>query len=462
MKYLPMMAEATRAPFDDQNWLFEAKWDGIRAISEVGESLSIRSRNDRDLSQNFPELAELTMLTSGVVLDGEIVVMRGNAPSFQDVAKRVQASNSRDIEAESRTLPATYVVFDILEVRGKPVIGRPLNERKELLRKSVRDGRSVVVSAYIVGSGVAYYQAAVERGLEGVVAKRLDSPYRPGVRSADWLKVKRTISADCVVVGYTQGEGARSGTFGALLLGLYNEEKLVYVGKVGTGFSDRDLYELLKAFRPLVTDERQVESADVPTRVTWLKPELVAEVVYQNLTDDGRLRAPRFIRLRNDKAPRECSITQVRPLTLEEYKAKRNFSKSPEPAGKGAKKAGNSYVVQEHHASHLHWDLRLERDGVLKSWAVPKGPPEKPGERRLAIQVEDHPLEYGGFEGVIPEGEYGAGTVKIWDKGTFSPVEWNEDKIEVVIEGERLKGPYELVRFKRAGNKQWLLFKKKV
>ncbi len=461
MKYLPMMAESAKTPFDDPGWLFEAKWDGIRAISDVGQSLSIRSRNDRELSQNFPELSELMELSSGVVLDGEIVVMRGSAPSFQDVAKRVQASNPRDIVAESKNLPATYVVFDILEAGGRSVTSRPLHERKALLRKSVVDGHNIVVSSYVVGSGVAYYQAAVEKGLEGVVAKRLDSPYRPGVRSADWLKVKKTNSADCIVVGYTPGEGARSGTFGAFLLGLYDDDKLVYVGKVGTGFSDGDLRELLSVFKPLVTEERQAAGADIPRHVTWLKPELVAEIVYQNLTDDGRLRAPRFIRLRNDKAPRECTITQVRPLTLEEYKAKRNFSNSPEPAGKGAKTKGNSYVVQEHHASHLHWDLRLEKDGVLKSWAVPKGPPEKPGERRLAIQVEDHPLDYGGFEGIIPEGEYGAGTVKIWDKGTFTPLEWNEDKIEVVIEGERLKGPYELVRFKRAGDKQWLLFKKK-
>ena len=109
----------------------------------------------------------------------------------------------------------------------------------------------------------------------------------------------------------------------------------------------------------------------------------------------------------------------MRPLTLKEYNRKRDFSKSPEPVGEGAKPKGNVYVVQEHHASHLHWDLRLEREGVLKSWAVPKGPPEKPGERRLAVAVEDHPLDYGGFEGTIPEGEYGAGTVKIWDRGTY-------------------------------------------
>ena len=116
-------------------------------------------------------------------------------------------------------------------------------------------------------------------------------------------------------------------------------------------------------------------------------------------------------------------------------------------------------MVQEHHARRLHYDLRLEREGVLKSWAVPKGPPSARGEKRLAVQTEDHPLEYGGFEGTIPEGQYGAGSVKIWDKGIYQPLIWLEDKIEFVLVGERLKGKYVLIRFKKAGEKEWLLLK---
>ena len=152
---------------------------------------------------------------------------------------------------------------------------------------------------------------------------------------------------------------------------------------------------------------------------------------------------------------------EVSPVVPSEYKAKRNFSESLEPTGGGVEPAGNIYVVQEHHASHLHWDFRLERGGVLKSWAVPRGPPVKPGERRLAIAVEDHPLDYAGFEGVIPEGEYGAGTVQIWDRGTYEALKWTEEKIEIRIRGEQLSGSYELFRFRKAGEKEWLLFKKK-
>ncbi len=144
-----------------------------------------------------------------------------------------------------------------------------------------------------------------------------------------------------------------------------------------------------------------------------------------------------------------------------EYRTKRDFSVTREPKGGGNEGGGGLYVVQEHHARRLHYDLRLERDGVLKSWAVPKGMPEAVGEKRLAIEVEDHPLEYASFEGEIPEGEYGAGTVSIWDRGTYEAIAWGPETIEVAIKGEKLKGRYVLTRFKKAGEKGWLLFRAK-
>jgi DNA ligase D-like protein (predicted 3'-phosphoesterase) len=146
-------------------------------------------------------------------------------------------------------------------------------------------------------------------------------------------------------------------------------------------------------------------------------------------------------------------------LSLKEYWRKRNFEETTEPKGEIGMSEGNIYVIQKHAATHLHYDLRLEMDGVLKSWAIPKEPSTSPGVRRLAVQVEDHPVEYANFEGTIPEGEYGAGTVEIWDRGIYKLIERKEDKLIVEINGNKLKGVYVLVRFK--DKKNWLFFKKK-
>ena len=150
-------------------------------------------------------------------------------------------------------------------------------------------------------------------------------------------------------------------------------------------------------------------------------------------------------------------------MKLKQYQKKRDFKKTIEPRGK--KKVERTkefiFVVQEHHARNLHWDFRLEMDGVLKSWAIPKGPPEKQGEKRLAVQVEDHPLEYADFEGIIPEGQYGAGKVIIWDRGTYEPLKKEPGKIEFILYGDRLKGPFVLFRPKTFKSKNWLIMRKR-
>ena len=146
-------------------------------------------------------------------------------------------------------------------------------------------------------------------------------------------------------------------------------------------------------------------------------------------------------------------------MSLERYRRKREFARTTEPKGEVRMSDGGIYLIQKHAASHLHWDLRLEMDGVLKSWAIPKEPPKQAGVRRLAVQVEDHPIEYANFEGTIPEGEYGAGVVEMWDKGTYKMIDRKEDKLIAEINGNMLKGVYVLVRFK--DKKNWLFFKKK-
>ena len=293
-RYLPMLARPAPAPFSGDDWLFEIKWDGVRAIATVDATLSLRSRNDTELAGQFPELTELLTLAPGTVLDGEIVVMNGGKPDMQALLRRLQAGLPGPGMA-----PVTYIVFDILERDGKPLTALPLFLRRKQLEAAVREGTHVVLSEPVEGRGEDYYRAAVAQGLEGVMAKRKDSPYKPGIRSGMWLKIKAQKSCDCVIAGYTPGRGARSPAFGALLLGLYENGQLVPVGRVGTGFSTRLLVELMERFAPLVTVPPQPWSTR--GNVVWLEPVLVCEVAYQEVTRDRKLRIPRFIRLRADK-----------------------------------------------------------------------------------------------------------------------------------------------------------------
>jgi DNA ligase D-like protein (predicted ligase)/DNA ligase D-like protein (predicted 3'-phosphoesterase) len=459
--YKPMLAKLAHQPFSGKDWVFEIKWDGFRAIAYVNDVLSMRSRNGKELKYNFPELEELKQLTGNVVLDGEIVVMKDGKPDFQALLERGQATSPVEIEVQAKRSPVVYVVFDILEKDGVSLVDLPLTERKRILKDSVREGRHVLLSDFVEEKGEAYYSVALEKGLEGVMAKKKDSGYELGARSGSWLKIKKLRSCDCVLFGFTKGSGVRAETFGALLLGLYgDDEEPVYVGKVGTGFSQAMLKTLSERFQQLKTDTAPF-SVDISDEITWLKPALVCEVGYQVVTRDVRLRMPRFLGLREDKLPSECTLDQIMQGELQEYRSKRNFSVTTEPASGGKKGEGRIFVVQEHHARRLHYDLRLEKDGVLKSWAVPKGIPESSDQKRLAAETEDHPLGYASFEGTIPKGQYGAGTVEIWDKGVYTVKVWEENMVEFIAQGKKLKGRYVLVRLKKAGDKNWLLLKGK-
>jgi bifunctional non-homologous end joining protein LigD len=477
-----MLAKVAEEPFSDKDWIFEVKWDGFRAIAYVEEPFSIKSRNEKELKQNFPELQELSKLAKNIVVDGEIIVMRDGKPDFQSLLERGQAVSTREIQRQEDRAPVVYIVFDILEKDGKSLSKLPLMERKAILKDSLPEGSNVLLCDFIEEKGESYFKLVLEKGLEGVVAKRKNSQYEEGLRTGSWLKIKKLKACDCVIFGYTRGESVRAKTFGALLLGVYDKGNPVYVGKVGTGFTQQTIGVLSDKFEKIKTDHApfKPEAGDV---VTWLEPKLVCEIAYQVLTRDMRLRMARFKRLRDDKSPEQCTIDQILETKkteavgeekgdakekspavddkLSEYASKRHFEETPEPKGAPDKEGDKLiFVIQEHHARRLHYDFRLEKDGVLKSWAVPKGMPEF-GRKVLAVETEDHPYEYGSFEGEIPKGQYGAGTVKIWDKGHYEAKFWDKDKIEVTLDGERLKGRYVLVRLKRAGDNDWLLLKGK-
>ena len=461
-KYKPMLARKADKPFSDKDWIFEVKWDGFRALAYVDDVFSLRSRNGKELRYNFPELEELKQQAQNVVLDGEIVILNEGKVDFQAMLERGRMSPA-EIKFRTKRSPSVYVVFDILEKDGKPLVNLPLMERKRLLKDTVKEGDHVLLEDFVEEKGENYYRVALEKGLEGVIAKKKDSPYEPGVRSGNWLKIKKLHSCECVVFGFTRGTGARRETFGALLLGLYDSDGgPVYMGKVGTGFSQETLHALMEEFKKIETDKAPFKTG-VTGEVRWLKPKIVCEVIYQVVTKDGRFRMPRFQKLRNDKLPSECTVDQLgdeQPLS--QYLSKRDFQRTAEPKGSGKKKGkGTIFVVQEHHSRRLHYDFRLEHEGVLKSWAVPKGIPKTSDEKRLAVETEDHPLEYAAFEGKIPEGQYGAGEVKIWDKGIYTPKVWDEKMVEFTLQGKKLVGRYVLVRLKRGGDKNWLMLKGK-
>jgi DNA ligase D-like protein (predicted ligase)/DNA ligase D-like protein (predicted 3'-phosphoesterase) len=481
--YRPMLAKVAPKVFTNKDWIFEIKWDGFRAIAYVEEPFSLRSRNGKELKNNFPELKELKRLGINIVVDGEIIVMHEGKPDFQSLLERGKMVSRGEIQRRPNLAPAIYVVFDILEKDGKSLTNLSLMERKTILKDSLKEGRSVLLCDYIEEKGESYFNLVLSRGLEGVVAKKKDSHYEEGLRTGSWLKIKKLRTCDCIIFGYTKGEESRGKTFGALLLGLYDKDsKPVYVGKVGTGFSQQTLKALMHEFEKI-----EIETVPfIPERgdvVTWLEPKLVCEVAFQVVTRDMRLRMARFKRLRDDKVPSECTLDQIVKNAksvftkgeisedyekvilsdkLSNYSSRRRFDVTPEPKGGEKKPEKLIYVIQEHRSRRLHYDLRLENGGVLKSWAVPKGMPETTREPRLAVETEDHPYEYATFEGEIPKGQYGAGTVKIWDKGHYEPKLWEDDKIEFTLDGEHFKGRYILVRLKKAKDKKdWLLLKGK-
>ncbi len=221
--YKPMLALATSKPFSGKDWIFETKWDGFRAIAYVDDHFSLQSRNAKELKYSFLELSELKKLAKNVVVDGEIVVVKQGKVDFHSLQERGHLISVRDIQRLSLQSPATYVIFDILEKGGKPLVGLPLMERKTILKDSVKEGSHIIINDYVDEKGEQFYKAILEHDLEGMVAKRKDSLYEQRLRTGSWLKVKNLKSCDCVIFGYSKGEGARESTFGALVVGLYDK-----------------------------------------------------------------------------------------------------------------------------------------------------------------------------------------------------------------------------------------------
>jgi bifunctional non-homologous end joining protein LigD len=295
-RYEPMRATAADAPPAGNGWVFEPKWDGFRAIVTVsGGEVTLTSRNGNDLTERFREVARaaaLAITTPDAVLDGEICALDE------------QGRSRFSLLQEGAGIPV-LVLFDVLELESEPVVDLPLAQRRERLEQIVDPSGGVLVSPQF-DDGAALLAAAREQGLEGVVAKRADSQYRPGRRSADWHKIKLRRTQEVVIAGYTRGQGRRASAFGALVAGVHDAGGLRWAGNVGTGFSEREIGRLLSVLRPLERADSPL--AEVPrmprvraSEVTWVEPKLVAEVEFAEWTHEGRLRAPSYLRLREDR-----------------------------------------------------------------------------------------------------------------------------------------------------------------
>lgn len=301
----PMLATPIDAPFDDPGWLFELKWDGYRALVRIDEAgaVSIASRNGNDFTTKFDELGALADAFSQrpVIVDGEIVVIDAEGrPSFGALQERVDRFGRT---APSKA-PVTFAVFDVLYGDGRDLRAEPLERRRAVLAGMLTGRGPVMLSKDVRTNGKELYELAKSRGLEGVVAKRLDSPYVER-RSRDWLKIKAQQRQEVVVGGWTEGRGSRK-HFGALLVGVYADGALVYAGSVGTGFDAKKLAALAAKLAPL--GRKTSPFATVPktqARAHWVTPTLVAEVTFSEWTRDGSLRHPVFVALRIDKAAAE-------------------------------------------------------------------------------------------------------------------------------------------------------------
>jgi bifunctional non-homologous end joining protein LigD len=301
----PMFASVAREPFDHPDWIYEVKWDGYRAVAEIrDDTVSLYSRNGVSFNKRFAPVAEaLRRYGSDAVLDGEIVVVdEQGRPDFQ-LLQHYQGAGSGHL---------LYYVFDLLYFRGHDLTGLPLVRRKELLKRTLPTIPGVRLSDHFVNDGIAFYKVATEKGLEGIIAKHSQSTYEAGSRTRQWLKMKTRRTQEGVIAGFTEPGGSRK-HFGGLVLGAYDGETLISIGSVGSGFTAKDLQTIRGQLNPLVQRECPFSvKPETNAPVTWVRPELVCEVSLAGWTEDGSMRQPVFLRMREDKASRD--VVREKPV----------------------------------------------------------------------------------------------------------------------------------------------------
>ncbi len=307
-KVVPMMARSGKLPRDDERWAYEIKWDGVRAIvhSEPGR-MRLHSRNLNDITARYPELSRLNRALSShrAILDAEVVALDADGrPSFGALQRRMHLASESAVRRLAREAPVTLMIFDLLWLDGHSLMGLPYVERRDRLAALDLNGERWRTPDHVVGRGADMLQVTAAQGLEGVIAKRLDSPYEPGRRSQCWIKVKNIERQEVVVGGWMPGEGRRRDTIGALVVGVRENGHLRYAGRVGTGFTEAELDRLRDVLTPLQRDTPPFDAPaqpDLPRGAVWVEPRHVAEVEFREWTQGGQLRAPSYKGLRDDK-----------------------------------------------------------------------------------------------------------------------------------------------------------------
>ncbi len=334
---VPMLARETDQPFDDKDWIYEIKWDGYRAIAEVNhDDVVLYSRNGNVFNTTYPIIVEaLKKINIPVILDGEVVIVDKNGKSDFQLLQHYLSDNDHEIK---------YCVFDILSINNENTYDLPLITRKKLLKQlisSLKKNSVIMYSDHIVEKGKQFFETAVESNLEGIMAKKADSLYAPGVRTTDWLKIKHHKTMEAIITGYTQPTGSRK-HFGALILGVYDNGKLTYIGHTGSGFTSENLAGMNKKLQPLVQKKSPFDeqiSTNMPA--TWVKPVLVCEIKYTEWTNDGHLRHPIFLRVREDKNAKDVVMEGIKPVkktiikkSVRTKKVVRENAVKPSPAKK--------------------------------------------------------------------------------------------------------------------------------
>jgi bifunctional non-homologous end joining protein LigD len=361
-----MLAKETDKAFDDEDWLFEIKWDGYRAVSELREkAVLLYSRNGLNFQEKYPIVVDqLKKINAVAVLDGEIVVLNEEGrPDFQLLQHY----------SENKNRPIQYQVFDLLKLNGHDTTRLKLSERKELLKKLIPENEVIKYSDHILEKGKSFLEVSKEKNLEGIMAKKMDSKYYPGKRTSDWLKIKNHKTAEAIIAGYTAPDGARK-YFGALILASKEGNELEYIGHTGTGFNQKSLKEMYELLQPLVQKDSPFdEKIKTNSPVTWVKPKLICEIKYSEITADGRFRHPVFLHLRDDKTINEINMENIKKTKLPGKKKppltkKENIKSSPSKKKATEKEINKIYTFGRNKVTITHPDkLYFSEEKITKA-----------------------------------------------------------------------------------------------